>query len=66
MTPVKQLGEWFVKDGEWTFGPFATNAEAWRFIDKRSNENHNAKEARHEWSADQNLKSEWGLENGET
>lgn len=59
MTPIQRNGKWFV-DGEINAGPFDTNAQAWRWIDRATNEPHNRKEAAHDWAASQFLKSDIG------
>lgn len=59
LTPTYRGGDWFVRSDEegLVAGPFDTNAQAWRWIDKNTNEPHNRKEAAHDWSASEYLKS---------
>tara|TARA_Y100000592_G_scaffold75881_1_gene118694 strand:+ start:269 stop:457 length:189 start_codon:yes stop_codon:yes gene_type:complete len=60
LTAGKIKGEWWVVDiasKKPIDGPFKTNACAWRRIDKILNEPYNRKEAAHDWSVSQYLKS---------
>jgi len=45
-----------VNNGDDTLGPFRTNAEAWRALEKINDEPHNAAESRWAWSQDQQQK----------
>ena len=47
-----------VQDGKVIAGPFETNREAWRALDKLNNEAVGAKESRHDWYIDKTLKAE--------
>jgi hypothetical protein len=57
MTPTKHGDRWFVRRDDFYFGPFDTNAKAWRWIDRYMGEYVNRTEAAHGWSAEQQLKS---------
>ena len=56
MTP-KQIGaEWFVTRGAYQLaGPFPTNAEAWRWIDRQSGSPISPSEKKTEWIASEML-----------
>ena len=52
MTVREISGGWYVVEGDDVVaGPFETNAEAWRRLDRCLNEPHNAKEYRHDWAS---------------
>gem|GEM_PF-4348214 len=52
-------GRWEVRDdGGEILSTHDTMASAWRKADKLDGEPHNAKESRHDWSAEQYLKGE--------
>ena len=55
----QEVGPWAVvdDDGKLLAWGFATHREAWRWIDKANNEPTGRKEAAHDWSANQFLKS---------
>lgn len=50
MRVVERAGLHYVHYGADEFGPFKTNAKAWRWIDRQMNEPVNRKQDAHDWS----------------
>ncbi|MCA0342869.1 MAG: hypothetical protein LCH99_24465 [Proteobacteria bacterium] len=51
MTPTQKDGKWFVESrAQEVAGPFDTNAEAWRWIDRHQGETLSKAEDRAEWA----------------
>lgn len=51
----KEDNYWWINTGSGFFGPFETNAAAWRWWERKEGDAVSPSEARQEWSIDQYL-----------